>query len=66
MEIFSISPLFMHNFAYSTIPKGEADTLIVGFSLVAVCQMRDGAIHPAFFWESRTSGIFLFDKTKRR
>ena len=55
--MFSISPLFMHNFAYSTIPKGETDTLIVGFSLVAVCQMGVSVRTPTAF-VVRTSGIF--------
>ena len=45
--------------------RNDADDTCV-FYVSAVCQMTNGAILGAFFWESRTSGIFLFDKTKRR
>jgi hypothetical protein len=48
-----ILPILKHH-------RRKAHTEIVGFSLVAVCQMRDGAIHPGFPMEVRTSGIFTF------
>ena len=39
-----ILPILKHH-------RRKADTEIVGFSIVAVCQMRDGAIRPAFLWK---------------
>ena len=51
-----ILPILKHH-------RRKAHTEIVGFSLVAVCQMRDGAIHPGFPMEVRTSGIFTFKNT---
>jgi len=53
-----ILPILKHH-------RRKAHTEIVGFSIVAVCQMRDEAIHPAFLWKLEHLA-FLHSKTHRR
>ena len=63
VSIFRYSPLMYRNFTYSTINhRRKAHTEIVGFSIVAVCQMGVFARTPPSFG-GRTSGIF-YSKTK--
>ena len=52
-----ILPILKHH-------RRKAHTEIVGFSIVAVCQMRDEAIHPAFLWKLEHLA-FLHSKTHR-
>ena len=51
-----ILPILKHH-------RRKAHTEIVGFSLVAVCQMKDGAIHLAFLWKLEHLA-FLHSKTQ--
>ena len=47
------------------IQRRKAHTEIVGFSIVAVCQMRDEAIHPASLWELEHLAFFISKKHRR-
>ncbi len=53
-----ILPILKHH-------RRKAHTVIVGFSIVAVCQMRDGAIHPAFLWKLEHLAFFISKKHRR-
>ena len=53
-----ILPILKHH-------RRKAHTEIVGFSIVAVCQMRDEAIHPASLWELEHLAFFISKKHRR-
>ena len=53
-----ILPILKHH-------RRKAHTEIVGFSIVAVCQMRDEAIHPASLWELEHLAFFNSKKHRR-